>query len=124
MVDTQVSQLVEKRNQYSMMTKKLKLLGSGNESRRSFFILSKEDSFFSLFPLFLIGCGFKNIGVYEDYQQEKPNINSFLNKIEHFKNEEYEIDLIYTIDRIILIIRTDECNRDKLISGIKRIAEF
>jgi hypothetical protein len=107
-----------------MMDGKLKLVGSGNEGNRNFFILSKEDSFFSLFPLFLIGCGIKNIGIYEDYQEDKPDINSFNNKIENFKNEEYDIDLIYTSDKIILIVRTDISNREKLLFGIKKISKF
>ncbi len=103
---------------------KLKLIGSGNEGRRNFFILSKEDSFFSSFPLLLIGCGFKSIGIYEDYQEDKPNINLFNNKIEHFQNEDYDIDLIYTQDKLILIVRTDVSNREKLLFGIKKIADF
>jgi len=107
-----------------MMTKKLRLIGSGNDKKRNFFILNKEKSFFSLFPLFLISCGFKNIKEYEDYQEEKPDIDEFTNRVEHFKNQEYDIDLIYTQNRIILIIRTEEKNRDNLISGIKRIADF
>lgn len=106
------------------MMSKLKLIGSGNEENRNFFILNKEDSFFSLFPIFLIGCGIKNIGIYEDYQEEKPNINQFTNKIENFRNEKYDIDIIYTNDRIILIVRTEISNRDKLLSGIKKMVEF
>jgi len=100
---------------------KLRLVGSGNKGERNFFILTKEKSFFSLFPLFLINCGFKNIGVYEDYQEEEPNIDIFSNKIEHFQNENYDIDLIYTSNRVILIVRTAETNRNKLIKAINRI---
>jgi hypothetical protein len=104
--------------------KKMKLIGSGNEGERSFFILSKDYSFFSSFPLFLMGCGFNDIGIYEDYQEDKQDIKKFNNKIEHFQNEEYDIDLIYTSDRIILIVRTDKSNREKLLIGIKKIAEL
>lgn len=104
-----------------MKNNKLKLLGSGNEENRSFFILSKEESFFSLFPLFLIGCGITKIGSYEDYQEDKPDIRTFNNRIEYFRNEKYEIDLIYTTDKIFLIIRTDVSNRNELLVGIKKI---
>lgn len=106
------------------MIKKLKLIGSGNKDKRNFFVLSKEESFFSLFPLFLINCGFKNIGIYEDYQEEKPDLNNFNNKIEHFQNENYDIDLIYTTNRIIIIIRTNFSNREKLLQGIKNLANI
>ena len=107
-----------------MIINKLKLIGSGNEKRRNFFILSKEESFFSLFPLFLIGCGFKNIAIFEEYQENKPDIKIFNNNINHFQNEDYDIDLIYTQNKIILIVRTDISNREKLIFGIKKMAEF
>lgn len=106
------------------MVSKLKLIGSGNEEKRNFFILSKDDSFFSLFPIFLIGCGIKDIGIYEDYQEDKPNIALFNNKVENFRNEDYDIDIIFTQDRIILIVRTDISNKEKLLFGIKKIAEF
>ncbi|GEM_PF-1760891 len=106
------------------MKNKLRLIGSGNEGRRNFFILSKEESFFSVFPLFLIGCDIKRIGIYEAYQEDRPDISKFENKIEHFSNNEYDIDVIYTNNRIILIVRTDSTNRNKLLNGIKKIAEI
>ncbi|MEW5896336.1 MAG: hypothetical protein AB1668_01470 [Nanoarchaeota archaeon] len=106
------------------MIKQLKLFGSGNEDRRNFFVLSKEYSFFSLFPLFLVNCGFKNIGIYEDYQEEKPDINTFNNRIEHFQNQTYDIDLIYTRNRILLIVRTDPSNQKRLLKGIQKIAKI
>lgn len=103
---------------------KLAIFGSGNEGRRSFFIFEKNESFFSLFPLFLTGCGFKEIGVYEQYQEDKPNLNDLNNRIENFKNENYDIDVIYTQNRIILLVRTDPSNRKNLIAGIERIANL
>lgn len=107
------------------MTKnKLKLIGSGNEGNRNYFIFNKDNSFFSSFPLFLIGCGFKEIREFEDYQIDVPDINSIKNKIEYFKNEEYDIDLIYTSDKIILIVRTNIANRYILLNGIKKIANI
>lgn len=104
-----------------MTSKKLKLLGSGNQDGRSFFIFNKEASFFPRFSLFLIGCGFKDLGIYEDYAEEKQEIKEFNNYIDNLKNEEYDIDLIITVDRIILIVRHDIESRNKLVAGIKRI---
>ena len=100
----------------------MKLTGSGNEDGRFFYIFDKDITFFSLFPKFLLGCGFEDLGVYEEYQEKLPNINNFKNKIEHFKNNEYDIDIIYTHDKIILIIRTEEKNRNYLISGISSMS--
>lgn len=101
---------------------KLKLFGTGNEGRRSYYILSKEQQFFSLFPMFLLNCGFKDLGIFEDYQ-EGTNIKDFNNTTEHLQNKDYDIDIVYTADRIILTVRTNPENREKLISAIERIAK-
>lgn len=106
-----------------MDTKKLKLVGSGNDGGRFFFIFRKGEAFFSLFPRFLLGCGFRDLGIYEEYQEEMPDIKQFTDKIEHFKNEGYDIDVIYTQDKIILVVRTDEDNRESVGAGIERITE-
>ena len=104
--------------------KKLKIIGSGNKGKRNFFVFEKKDIIFSAFPLLLISLGFKNIGVYEDYQESPPTIEDMKNSIENFSNEEYDIDLIYTSNRIILIVRTDISNREKLILAIKKISYY
>lgn len=93
------------------MVNKLKLLGTGNKENRFFYIFEKDKIFFSLFPKFLIGCDFENLGLYED-----EDISFSENKVENFKNDFYDIDVIFTCNRVILIIRTDE--REALISGI------
>lgn len=103
------------------MTNKIKLISTGNEEGRSYYIFEKDNSFFSLFPKFLLGCGFNNLKEYEDYQDNFPDIGDFENKVEHFKNDEYDIDVVFTSNRIILIIRTSEDNRSNLISGIEKI---
>jgi len=102
-----------------MINKKLKLIGTGNEDGRNFFVLSKEDSFFALFPMFLLNCEFKKIGIFEDYQEDKPDLNALTNTLQHFKNENYDIDIVYTQDKIILIVRTAIENRKKLVSAIE-----
>ena len=104
-----------------MATKKLVLLGSGNQNGRSFFIFNKDSSFFPRFSLFLIGCGFNDLGIYEDYAEEKTNIKKFNNYVDNLKNNEYDIDLIITANRIILIVRHEPESREELISGIKRM---
>lgn len=100
------------------MINKLKLIGSGNKEGRYYYIFNKDNTFFSLFPKFLIGCDFENLGVYEDYQEKNQNITNFENKIEHFKNNNYDIDVIFTHNKIILIVRTNEENKKNLLLGI------
>lgn len=100
---------------------KLKLFARGNEKDRNFFIIEKNQTFFSLFPKFLLNCGFRNNIYLDEYQDNAPRIDDFIDMQENFKNENYDIDLIYGKDKIILIIRTSVNLRDKLTEGIQSI---
>ena len=106
------------------MIKKLRLVGTGNNDKRSFYIFEKNNSFFSLFSIFLISLGFKDIKDYEYYNDDKIDINKLKNYIENFKNELYDLDVIYTQDKIIIIVRTDEGNRNKLLNSINKISTY
>ncbi|MFH0752339.1 MAG: hypothetical protein V1914_01950 [archaeon] len=101
---------------------KLRLYGSGNEGRRNYYILGKEQKFLSLFPMFLLNCGIQEIGIFEDYQEDAPKIKDMNNTLEHFENQDYDIDVVYTSDKVILIVRTASENREKLVAAIEKIA--
>src|SRR3989344_3561556 len=124
MVDTQqqLLKIIKKREFFMGMIKKLRLVGTGNNDKRSFYIFEKNNSFFSLFSIFLISLGFKDIKDYEYYNDDKTDINKLKNYIENFKNELYDLDVIYTQDKIIIIVRTDEGNRNKLLNSINKIS--
>lgn len=104
--------------------KKLRLVSSGTDDNRVYFIIEKSNLFFELFPLFLISCGFRNIGVFDDYLIVKPDIYRICNKIDRFISSEEDIDLIYTIDKIVVIVRTSEDKREIIVDKFRRIAEF
>lgn len=99
----------------------MKLISSGNKGKWNYFMFNKDINFFSLFSKFLLGCGIKNLNEYEEYLEELPEIDSFKNKIDHFENEKYDIDIIFTETRIIVTIRTDIKNRENLVKGIKNM---
>lgn len=101
----------------------MKLMGSGNKENRSYYIFEKSNDFFYFFSRFLLGCGFENLEEYEDYQEKIPDLNYFENEVENFKNELYDIDVIFTHNRIILIVRTDEENKKNVILGISRFLD-
>lgn len=104
------------------MTDKPKLIGTGNKDGRFYYIFDKNPSFFTLFSKFLLNCGFQDLDVYEDYLDNPPDINKIKNKLEHIRNDKYDIDIIYTQDRIILIIRTNNINKDNLDIGITKMS--
>ena len=101
--------------------KKIKLYGAGNSGDRSFFILEKNKLFAPWFSMFLVGCGFRNI---ECYEADITGIIQKDNVVQHFKNKAYDIDLVFTSDRIILIVRTSQENYSNLVSAIQKIAEM
>lgn len=104
--------------------KKLKMISSGTDNNRVFFIVEKNSLFFDLFPVFLVSCGFRNIGVFSQYQMTRPSIHRIYNKIDRFWNEKYDIDLVFGSDKIFVLVRTDENNREILVDQFRRIAEF
>lgn len=104
--------------------KKLKMISSGTDNNRVFFIVEKNNSFFDLFPMFLVSCGFSNIGVFGQYQMTRPEIHRIYNKLDRFWNEEYDIDLVFGSDKIFVLVRTDEGNREMLVDSFRKIAEF
>ena len=103
------------------METKLILKGTGNENNRNYYIFEKNEIFFSLFFKFLINCKITNLGEYEDYQETTPDIKWYKNKVDHFQNEEYDIDVVFSDDRIVLLIRCDESLRDNLVDGISQM---
>ena len=96
----------------------------GNEENRIYVVFEKNPSFFSLFPKFLLGSGFQDIFPFEEYAERIPDLKKMSGTIEHYKNEEYDIDVIYGENRIFLIIRTKPTNRGTVIKGLKNICEF
>jgi hypothetical protein len=106
------------------MIKKLKLTGSGNKEGRSFFIMEKKKEFFPLFSNFLINCGIQDPNFVDEYSENAPNINNFIDRVYHFQNEKYDLDLILTEGKIILIVRTNKSNLVTLRKGIEKICEI
>ena len=67
-----------------------------------------------------------DVGVVVKIHPRTPDedINQIKNYIENFKNELYDLDVIYTQDKIIIIVRTDEGNRNKLLNSINKISTY
>lgn len=95
--------------------KTLKLIGLGNDefNKRSSFILEQSELFQKYFNEILEKIKIKDM----IYDEQLP-IKSRLNEIDHFKNEDYDIDVIYTNETIILIVRAKQENLEKFKSLI------
>jgi len=95
--------------------KTLKLIGLGNDefNKRSFFILEQSELFQKYFNEILEKIKIKDM----IYDEQLP-IKSRVNEIDHFKNEDYDIDVIYTKEKIMLIVRSKQENLERFKSLI------
>ena len=103
---------------------KLKLIGLGNKDNRNYFVFKKDNSFFSLFPTFLENLDLDKLGIMYEHSEEPQDINDLIDVQDNVKNNEFDLDIFYGKDSFIVIIRTDEINRNRLINEIKKIADY
>jgi len=80
-------------------------LGSDEENERSYFIFSLEEEFQKTFNEIL-----EKIGLNERIYEEQLPLSDRKNEIDHFKNNDFDIDVIYTQNRIIVLVRSEKLN--------------
>ena len=95
--------------------KTLNLVGLGNDvlNKRSYFILKLDESFYGVFNAILDKINLKD----RIYKEQLP-LSKRKNEIDHFKNDKFDIDVVYTDNRIIIIVRADQSNLEKFKSLI------
>lgn len=101
--------------------KSLNLIGLGNDesSGRSFFILDINESFQKCFNEIL-----KKINIDDRIYEEQLPLSGRTNEIDHFKNKEFDIDVIYTETKIIIIVRADKKDLKEFKSLILNCSEM
>jgi len=87
--------------------KALELKGLGSADNRSYFILKKENFFKNYFNKIL-----EKAGIDDRIYDEQGLILERNNEIDHFKNKNFDIDVIYTSNRIIILVRADPLKLD------------
>ena len=95
--------------------KTLKLFGLGNneKDKRSYFIIKKENLFMKNFNEIL-----EELRLYPPIYDEQGPIEELENKLDHFKNDGFDIDVVYTSDKIIIIVRAEQKNLERFKSLI------
>ena len=95
--------------------KSLVLVGLGNDedNRRSYFVIKKEDSFKESFNEIL-----EKLRLEPPIPIEQSPISELENELDHHVNKEFDLDVIYTHDRIILIVRAKPENLERFKSLI------
>lgn len=59
-----------------------------------------------------------------EHSEEPQDINELIDIQDNLRNDEFDLDIFYGKDKFIVIIRTGEANRNKLITEIKKIADY
>lgn len=95
--------------------KTLKLIGLGNDQQnnRSYFFLEKSNLFLKYFNEILEKIGISRL-IYDELGQ----IEEKENELEHFKNDNFDIDVIYTSNRIIILVRASQEDLERFKSLI------
>jgi len=95
--------------------KSLNLVGLGNDelNGRSFFTLELNESFQEYFNEIL-----EKIKINDRIYEEQLPLSGRANEIDHIKNKEFDIDVIYTETRIIILVRANKKNLERFKSLI------
>lgn len=88
-------------------------MGNNEFIKRGYYILEKENIFLDQFNKILGKLNFSEI-IYDDFSLVKQRTN----QIDHFKNSRFDIDIIYSSDKIIVIVRAEQDNLEKFKSLI------
>lgn len=109
------------------MVKKCFLVGIENDGYRYRYSFEKNEGFKPLICQFLFKLGFKDKAdrYFTDYSGEFPKgakVKSLKDIVWNFKNENFDIDVFYGFEEIILIVRTNE--REILIKVVEQLFEL
>ena len=102
---------------------KLKIIGLGNneKDKRSYFIIKKENLFMKSFNEIL-----EKLNLYPPIYDEQGLIEKLENQLDHFKNDNFDLDVIYTKDRIIVVVRAEQKDLERfksLLLAYSKISE-
>ena len=103
------------------------LVGIGNDGYRYRYSFEKSEGFKPLFCQFLFRLGFKGEAddYFTDYESEFPKkgkVKNLNDIVWNFKNENFDVDVFYGLEEIILIVRTNE--GEILIKVVEQLFEL
>lgn len=95
----------------------MRLTAIGTSEKRSYYILAKEPSVEK--PINRV---MREIGLGDLYFGEEGNSpTDYENHIEHISSKDYDIDIVYTRDRIVLIVRA---SKNKILEFKKLLLKY
>jgi len=103
---------------------KIKLYGLGSDDNYSYFIFDKKIEFIKLFSAFLEKIGIDKLPyLYQIDEGSLISIDEATDTIEHVYNGNFDVEVFYGKEKIIVVIRSNE-DREKYIEMIKEFADF
>jgi hypothetical protein len=105
---------------------KMKLYSMRRVNDKSIFKLEKKQVFYRNFREILKNLGFEDVETWHynpSYDQEFP-IYKLNNFVDTFKSKNCDVDVIFTQDRIIVILRGPDAIRAKFVDGLMTFCEW
>ena len=105
---------------------KLRLYSMRKVDDRSIFKIEKRQSFFEYFRVLLDEMGFKDVGTwhYDPALNREFPIKKLNNFVDTFKGKGCEIEVVFTNDRIILILKSSDAIRRKFVEELMKFCEW
>ena len=101
---------------------KLTLTGLGSDKNRLFFIIKKGKGLRPFLAYLLLKCGFENNIFLTEYDDDHIDVINFEDTQSNYKNDDFDIDIIFGHRCIVLVIRIKNEKKRQFISNI--IGEF
>jgi hypothetical protein len=93
---------------------------------KTIFKIEKRQDFYKKFRMLLGSMGFPGVETWHydpAFNREFP-IGKLVNFVDTFKNKSCEIDLVFTQDRILIILRSSEAVRKKFLDELTKFCEW
>ena len=108
------------------ISKNLRMYSTRKMDNKTIFKIEKRQDFYKKFRVLLINMGFPDVETWHydpSFNREFP-IHKLVNFVDTFKNKNTEIDLVFTRDRIIIVLRSTEALRKKFIDELMNFCEW
>lgn len=70
------------------------------------FVFDKDEAIFPFLGKFLINCGLTKNPYVDEYQEQAPNIHAVRYKFDRYKNDDYDVIILFDLMNVWLLIKT------------------
>ena len=105
---------------------KLRLYSMRKVGDRTIFKIEKRQSFYDEFRHILVDLGFKDVDTwhYDPVLNREFPIRKLNNFVDTFKGKGCEVDVIFTQDRVLVILKSSDVVRRKVVEKLMNFCEW